>query len=283
MRPLTPLSSTAVAVAYTRAVESARPDRLFDDPYAAGLVAAAGTDLTAARILTAPDAPHGDYFALRTRFLDDVCRRAGRRQVVLLAAGVDTRAQRLPWPAGTRLYELDTPAVLDFKAEALVRLGARDRCERVAVAGDLLEDWPAALAGAGFRPERPTLWVVEGLLLYLPAAGRTRLLERLHALSAPGSRAAVEDIGGGGLTVPVYLAWADRHGLPYPALASTDAWRPATDDLAAAGWDVRGSTLAAVAVEHGRPVPPLWDPAIPGSAAAHGVGGLLLDARLGAG
>src|SRR3712207_8045357 len=61
------------------------------------------------------------YVVVRTRFFDDfllyACWGAGVRQVVLLAAGMDTRAFRLNWPSGTRLYELDRPVVLAAKEE----------------------------------------------------------------------------------------------------------------------------------------------------------------------
>jgi methyltransferase (TIGR00027 family) len=276
---LSPLSATAVAIAFTRAAESARPDRLFTDPFAAGLVEASGADLTAARVLLGADSVTGDYFALRTRWLDDLCRTADQRQVVLLAAGLDTRAHRLPWRPGTRLFELDTAPVLDLKAAALT---APARCERVPVPVDLLADWPAALVDAGFRPEEPTLWLVEGLLLYLPAEARDRLLGRLRDLSAPGSRAGIEDLGGAIAATPVYAEWARRYGLPYPDLAAAEPPGPAVDTMTGAGWTTQQVTVPWLAAAHARAVPPLWDPAVPANATAAGIGGSLVDATLAA-
>jgi methyltransferase (TIGR00027 family) len=115
------------------------------------------------------------YFALRTRFFDDFVVGActcGCKQVVVLGAVLDTRAYRLPWPAGVRLLELDTPDVLGFKERVLSRRRALAHCERVAVAVDLLGDWPAALAAAGFGTTAATAWLAEGLLRYLAPTER---------------------------------------------------------------------------------------------------------------
>ncbi|MEV4259539.1 SAM-dependent methyltransferase, partial [Spirillospora sp. NPDC049652] len=131
---------TALGVARMRAAEHRRPDRLFTDPFAAAF-AAAGPPAPPGR-----DGPMRDLLILqvivRTRFYDDYLRAAadaGIRQVVLLAAGLDTRAFRLDWPAGTRLFEVDLPDVLAFKAATLA--DAEPRCERAAVAADLREEW----------------------------------------------------------------------------------------------------------------------------------------------
>jgi len=100
---------TALAMARVRAEESRRTDRLFDDPYAAAFVAAAPGALPEDRGASGDLAWMGAVFAfhgvIRTRFFDDcllaACA-AGCRQVVLLAAGLDTRAFRLSWPDGGR-------------------------------------------------------------------------------------------------------------------------------------------------------------------------------------
>jgi methyltransferase (TIGR00027 family) len=95
-----------------------------------------------------------DYMASRTAFFDGFfldAANAGVRQVVILAAGLDSRAFRLPWPDGTTVYELDQPKVLEFKSSALREHGAQPTCHRVEVAVDLRHDWPMALRQAGFR------------------------------------------------------------------------------------------------------------------------------------
>ena len=115
--PLEGVAATALAVAAIRAEETARPDRLFADPLAAAFVAASGwspsraADDRRAVLLRA-------WVVARTVFLDDLLAsacREGRRQVVLLGAGLDVRAFRLPWPPGVRCFELDTADVLDHK------------------------------------------------------------------------------------------------------------------------------------------------------------------------
>ncbi|HEY2427576.1 MAG TPA: SAM-dependent methyltransferase, partial [Acidimicrobiales bacterium] len=103
---------TAIGVAALRAAESERSDRLFADPYAARFVAAAEW------VPGATSPALAVWVAIRTRFLDELVLDAtsGKcRQVVLLGAGLDTRAFRLDWPAGVRVFEVDVPDVLDFK------------------------------------------------------------------------------------------------------------------------------------------------------------------------
>jgi methyltransferase (TIGR00027 family) len=114
--------------------------------------------------------------------------------VVILASGLDSRAYRLEWPAGTVVYEIDQPKVLDYKSAALADHGAEPTAVRREVPIDLRQDWPAALKAAGFDPTRPAAWLAEGLLMYLPADAQDRLFEQITTLSAPGSRLSVEAI-----------------------------------------------------------------------------------------
>lgn len=188
--PLEGVAATALSVAAIRAEETARPDRLFADPLAAAFVAASGW--SASR-------PPGDRRAIvlrawvvaRTVFLDELLASAcrdGRRQVVLLGAGLDVRAFRLPWPPGVRWFELDTADVLDHKDLVLAEQAAVAGCARIPVRCDLRTDWPGALLAAGFEPGQPTVWVAEGVLAYLPQEQVEGVLADLTALSAPGSR-----------------------------------------------------------------------------------------------
>lgn len=206
---------TALAVAAARSIESHRADRLIDDPYAEAFVVAARPPVP---MPTRPvrDAPGdgdpdvtdngnpdharlwtrvADHMGVRSRFFDDYFDRAGRdgiRQVVILAAGLDTRAFRLDWPPGTRVFELDQPRVLEFKDTVLNASGARPRCERRTVPADLREDWLTPLRAAGFAPDAPTAWLAEGLMPYLPAEAQRDLMRAIANASAPGSRLAVE-------------------------------------------------------------------------------------------
>jgi methyltransferase (TIGR00027 family) len=111
---------------------------------------------------------------------------------VILASGLDSRAYRLDWPAGTAVYEIDQPKVLEYKAATLAAHGATPSADRHEVAIDLRQDWPAALVAAGFDPKAPTAWLAEGLLMYLPADAQDRLFTQIGDLSAPGSRIAAE-------------------------------------------------------------------------------------------
>jgi methyltransferase (TIGR00027 family) len=117
---------------------------------------------------------------------------------VILAAGLDARAYRLPWPPETTVFEIDQPQVIDFKTQTMRELGAAPTAHRHAVAVDLRHDWPTALQRAGFDPDQPTAWSAEGLLAFLPSDAQDRLLDEITALSAPGSRLAAENMDGGG-------------------------------------------------------------------------------------
>jgi methyltransferase (TIGR00027 family) len=138
-----------------------------------------------------------DNMAVRTKFFDDFflsATNAGIRQAVILASGLDARAYRLAWPAGTTVYEIDQPEVIEFKTSTLAGLGAEPTAKRRTVAMDLRYDWPSALIEEGFDPNQPTAWSAEGLLGYLPPDAQDRLLDTITELSAPGSRVAVESV-----------------------------------------------------------------------------------------
>ncbi len=196
---VTSVGLTALGVATFRALESALPDPLIRDDYAALFVRAAGEphflDVLAdpPKLAGSPLVP--GFMGLRTKFFDDFFQSAtedGVRQVVILASGLDSRAYRLDWPAGTTVFEIDRPEVLDFKDRVLTEHKVQPRADRRAVAVDLRSDWPAALAAHGADPDVPTAWSAEGLLPYLPGAAHDELFERIDELSPPGSRLAVE-------------------------------------------------------------------------------------------
>lgn len=205
------VGATATMVATARAIATRSEDPLISDPFAEPLVRAVGVDIftkLATGELAVEDFGDGapdsagpgmqrmtDNMAVRTKFFDEFfldAAEAGIRQAVILASGLDSRAYRLPWPAGVTVYEVDQPEVIEFKTRALVEHGARPTADRRTVAVDLRDDWPAALRAAGFRPDQPTAWSAEGLLGYLPPEAQDRLLDTVTALSAPGSRFATE-------------------------------------------------------------------------------------------
>ncbi len=229
----TSVGSTAVMVAAARARETDSPDPLIRDPYAGVLVASAGAgmwqtflnDTLAQRIATADPTAAAvfanmlSYQAVRTHFFDAFFAdavSAGIRQVVILASGLDSRAYRLDWPAGTVVYEIDQPKVLGYKAATLAEHGAVPTAERREVAVDLRQDWPAALTAAGFDSARPTAWLAEGLLMYLPAGAQDRLFEQITELSAPGSRVSAEAV---------------RHTAEEQRARMRERWEKMADDL----------------------------------------------------
>lgn len=205
----TSVGSTAVMVAAARAFETDQPEPLISDPYARILVDGAGAgmwdgmrDADMVAQLTDVDPEMAvvfthmrNYQAVRTHYFDDffaAASAAGIRQIVILASGLDSRAYRLEWPAGTEVFEIDQPLVLQYKSETLAQHGVEATATRHEVPVDLRQDWPAALTAAGFDPTRPTAWLAEGLLMYLPAEAQDRLFTNIGELSAPGSRIAAE-------------------------------------------------------------------------------------------
>lgn len=201
----TSVGATATMVATQRAL--ATRERLIDDPFAEQLVRAVDRDyfvrLLDGEIDLSEIDPQfsvrrsAEGMAVRTRFFDKVFTDAvdaGVRQAVILAAGLDARAYRLPWADGTVVYEVDQPEVIDFKTRTLAELGAQPTAVHRPVAVDLRNDWRQALLDNGFDPRIPTVWSAEGLLIYLPPDAQDRLFDTITELSAPGSRVATEHI-----------------------------------------------------------------------------------------
>jgi methyltransferase (TIGR00027 family) len=180
------LGSTARWTAGVRALESERGERLFEDPWAAALAGEQGRTWVEQRT-----ADKVVPIVLRTRYFDDFLKRItheqGIRQIVLLAAGLDTRAYRLEWSQQTRLFELDQPEVLRHKADVLGAAGAQARCTRQAIGVDLTTAWEAALLSRGFVPDQPSGWLLEGFLFYLSNDSVSSLLGRVSSLASSGS------------------------------------------------------------------------------------------------
>ncbi len=202
--PATSVGTTATLVATARAL--ATRAGLINDPFAETLVHAVGLDFftqVASGELAISDLGDDngfglltDLFAVRTRFFDNFLTDAGRagvRQAVILASGLDTRPYRLWWPPGTTVYEIDQPGVIDFKTQTLRALDAAPTADRRAVGIDLRRDWPEALRRVGFDATEPTVWIAEGLFIgFLLPDTHDRLLDDVTALSAPGSRMAAD-------------------------------------------------------------------------------------------
>lgn len=277
---VTGVGPTALGVAALRAIEThRRPNGLVSDPYAEAFVQGAAALLPLpTRLDTELDSEipwesMATYIGVRSKFFDDFLAGAsteGLNQVVLFAAGLDSRAFRLDWPPATVVYELDAPKVLAFKDRVLTHQGARAKCVRRTVAVDLREDWGSALMRAGFDPSRRAVWLVEGLLPYLPDNTKLSLFSRVHQLSPAGSRMAAEHICGNIAMLrkeiermaEKMIQWmAQRTQLDIAEIASAkpaaELW-PAEQNyhparwLAAHGWDVSTSSAPTVAYGYGR-------------------------------
>ena len=270
------VGATATMVAAGRAMATKDPRGLINDPFAEPLVRAVGLDFFAKMMdgeldLTAienfsPARAQAmvDGMAVRTKYFDDYFIDAtggGVRQVVILASGLDSRAYRLPWPAGTVVYEIDQPQVIEFKTTTLRDIGAEPTTARRTVPIDLRADWPAALKSAGLDTSAPTAWLAEGLLIYLPPDAQDRLFDNITALSVPGSTIATEFVPG---IVDFDLTRAQEmpnplrdHGvdIDMASLVYTGERNHVLDYLTAKGWQVDGVTRAELFVRNGLDVP----------------------------
>jgi methyltransferase (TIGR00027 family) len=291
------VGATALGVASSRAAETRSENPLISDPFAQVFLDAAGDGVwnwhsapqLPAEVLEAEpeielqmQAMVG-YMASRTAFFDQFflgATGAGIRQAVILAAGLDARSWRLPWPAGTTVYELDQPRVLDFKASTLAEHGAQPACNRIAVPVDLRHDWPAALQRAGFDASAPSVWSAEGLMPYLPAAAQELLFDRVNGLTAAGSRVAVEALGPSFLDPEFRAKRRERMDRVRSLMAKVDPDRavPRTDELwyfeeredvgewfARHGWDVTVTPSDELMAGYGRSAPNEIQDAVPGN------------------
>src|ERR1700754_3880673 len=268
------VGATATMVAAARAMASREPDALIDDPFAEPLVRAVGLDFfvrlldgefgasdddggAATRLIT-------NVMAVRTRFFDDFfvdATAAGVRQAVILASGLDARAYRLNWPAGTVVYEIDQPKVIEFKNATMASIGAEPTAERRAVSIDLREDWPAALRRNGFDETQPVAWSAEGLLVYLPPEAQDRLFDDIAKLSAPGGRLATEYHPDAGASIAeragaIRERW-QRHGfdLNMADLFYPGERNPVVEYLTEHGWQVDARSRPEMFARYGRQFP----------------------------
>ncbi|OMB94316.1 SAM-dependent methyltransferase [Mycobacterium sp. NS-7484] len=262
----TSVGATATGVAASRALATKQPDPLINDPYADALVRAVGLEHSI-RLADGEVCVEGDLMldrqrmceqiAVRTKFFDDIFRSAaGIRQAVILASGLDTRAYRLDWPADTVVFEVDQPAVLEFKTRTLAELGAEPAATHHTVPVDLRDDWPTALRANGFDPSTPTVWIAEGLLIYLPPEAQDRLFDNITALSAPGSRLGTEHMDVKTLTEnwsQRVSEWSKKVGsdVDLMDLFYSGERTTARDYLAARGWDVTVQPTRSAYAAHG--------------------------------
>jgi len=263
----TSVGATATMVAAQRALSSEAG--LIDDPFAAPLVHAVGIDVYTRLVngeIPVTDEHEFDParmargMAVRTRFYDDFfidATGSGIRQAVIVAAGLDARAYRLPWPEGTVVYEVDLPDVIEFKTSKLRGLGAQPTAERRTVAVDLRDDWPAALQAAGFDPQAPSAWSAEGLVVYLPPEAQDSLFGNITALSVSDSQLASEFVPD--TTIFKDPRWRSHHDrmaelgfeVDFDELVYHYERSHIIEDLAKLGWQVSHRNVAQMHAANG--------------------------------
>lgn len=230
MRDDTP-SRTAAWVAAARQLGRLLPEdvRIADDPFGAAFTslqlsrmiedaaagAGAGTLANALRALKGPLAKLPGiarwilYMQVRTRVIDDIARAFPGTQVVLLGAGYDCRAVRLPELAGARVFEIDHPATQGHKRHVLERLGVKSPSTYVTWDFETMpvDDLPAALADAGHDANAPSLTIWEGVTMYLTEPAIDASLRAIRTWSASGSQLAMTYFAKSRLVTP---SWTTR-------------------------------------------------------------------------
>ena len=197
MRDDTP-SRTAAYVAVARGLGLLLPAdvRLADDPYGIAFASprlAKLAERAPAQLAMMPGLREWIlYMQVRTRLLDDAVRgfvEAGGTQLVLLGAGYDCRALRLPELADAAVFEVDHPATQGHKRATLDRIDAHSSARYVTWDFETrpMDDLPDALADAGHDRDAPTLTIWEGVTMYLTEPAIDASLRAIHAWSAPGS------------------------------------------------------------------------------------------------
>jgi methyltransferase (TIGR00027 family) len=266
------VGTTATMVTTARAVASRGPDRLIDDPLAEVLVRAVGLKLftqivdgvTKFADIGAGWVPR--YFGIRGRAFDEfaveACR-LGIRQAVILASGLDCRAYRLDWPPSMRIYEVDQPAVVEWKQNILADHGCSSTALHRCIGIDLRGDWPRALRDAGFDETEPTVWIVEGLFVgYLSARAQDAILDQITELSSHGSRIVADHVdirrpdAVGGVLNRFHDAWSKHDpDLDLRDLTFDDLRHDPAVYLAERGWMTRNKNIADLSRTVGLPAP----------------------------
>jgi methyltransferase (TIGR00027 family) len=180
--PIENISDTARWVATYRAMESARRDAIFNDPFAARLAGTEGPRIVA-------ELKRGESMAwpmvVRTAVFDEMIMdrvaNGGIDTVVNLAAGLDARAWRMPLPPSLHWIDVDLPAISEYQAN--VMRGEQPACKYEAIAADLTDASARTALFARIDAESKTaLIVTEGLLIYLSAEQVTELARDIHAM-----------------------------------------------------------------------------------------------------
>ena len=176
--PIRTVSDTALWVAIYRAMESERPDRIFNDPYARKLGGERGEAIVQSM-------PKGGATAwpmvVRTAVMDEIvlrCVREGAATVLNLAAGLDARPYRLDLPGSLRWFHVDMPEMIGYFRERMA--GAMPRCDVEFVSADLRDMDARRELFSRAAAHGPVLVITEGLLVYLTPEQVDELARDLH-------------------------------------------------------------------------------------------------------
>ena len=252
-----PLMLSARLFAVNRALETTRRNPLYRDPLADHLAGNTGWAVWHAwqhSVWPGYGAGPDPYLTIATRFFDDALmdavRKAAITQVVIVRAGMDTRAFRLEWPTNVRLFEVDTAEVFAHKEHVLHRLGAQPRCHRHPIGTRSLGSLKRALRRTDFDPTHKTAFLLERLQ-YLPKEGADRVLRNITALASDGSWIGVSLVSDATLRsefMRPFLQKLEAVGLP--------PWRFGVDEpeawLASHGWDATSIVAGAPEASYGR-------------------------------
>jgi methyltransferase (TIGR00027 family) len=202
---------TARLMAAMRAKETARSDRLFNDSFAAQLAGEEAFTFLEQKLKVEDRV----YIAVRTRFFDDFLLNAciEANQIVILASGMDTRAYRLTWSLETQIYELDQAQVLETKAAILANTAPN--CQHYTIPADLTQPWSHLLLEQGYQPNLPSVWLLEGLLMYLTELQVRQLLQTISQLTTADSYLGLDLVNVRGVEYEPYKGYF-RSGFDEP-------------------------------------------------------------------
>jgi methyltransferase (TIGR00027 family) len=252
-----PLLLSALLGAAHNALETELPRPLYRDSLARPLAGQVGwSALAATRSTQWPGYSLGPdpYVSVVTRFFDDallsVVTKSKLTQVVILGAGMDTRAFRLAWPPSVTVFEVDRGDIFEHKESVLEKVRARAACVRKIVASTSRRACTAALVKSGFDPQKPSAMLI-GDLLYRDAAAAEGLLRDITAISTKG--------GWIGFALPSEQTL--RSAFMTPFLKKLEAiglpsWQFGVDDpdawLATYGWAATSAVVGAPEANYGR-------------------------------
>ena len=190
---IVPVPFTARLMAYYRAKECKNNSPLIVDPFAKRLAGDLTSYIDKHRHFAEMDYPIVRSYYIEKNLLTPWCNTHTISQIVLLGAGLDTRAYRFkPLQTNTHIiFEIDFPNVIRYKKKILQ--GEKQLCDLVRISANISNlDWISRLIRSGFSSDVPTFWVLEGLVYYLEKDIVVSLLEKLAEISDKNSEIFVD-------------------------------------------------------------------------------------------